>query len=132
MKKFKKLLALSFCLVALTALISSCSKDDDNNNGGPYEVEYKVTASSNATISTVVYGNAQGDPTSVTSLSGDTWSKKLTVNAGVQSISIGANATATDANATLKVEIIINGKVVKENTGSGQYLTATAVYIPGT
>ena len=129
MEKFKKLLALSFCLVVLTALFS-CSKDDDTKNGGPYEVEYKVTTSSNAEINTVVHSNAQGDPTSLTSLTGKTWSMKLTVNAGVQAISLGANAVATDASGTIKVQILVNGVVVKENTGSGQYLTATAVYMP--
>ncbi len=126
MEKFKKLLALSFCLVVLTALFS-CSKDDDNN--GPRNVEFKVTASSNASISTVVHTSAQGDATTLTSLSGNTWSTKLTVNADVQAISLGANATATDATGTLKVQVLIDGVVVKENTSSGQYLSATTVYM---
>lgn len=126
MEKFKKLLMLSFCLVVLTAVFS-CSKDDDNN--GPRNVEFKVTASSNASISTVVHSNVQGEATTLTSLSGNTWSTKLTVNADVQAISLGANATATDASGTLKVQILIDGVVVKENTSSGQYLSATTVYM---
>lgn len=127
MEKFRKLLALSFCLVVLTALFS-CSKDDDKNNG-PRNVEFRVTASSNASISTVVHSNVQGEATTLTSLSGNTWSTKLTVNADVQAISLGANATATDATGTLKVQILIDGVVVKENTSSGQYLSATTVYM---
>lgn len=126
MEKFRKLLALSFCLVVLTALFS-CSKDDDNK--GPRNVEFKVTASSNASITTVVHSNVQGEPTTLTSLSGSTWSTKLTVNADVQAISLGANATATDATGTLKVQVLIDGVVVKENTSSGQYLSATTVYM---
>ena len=126
MEKFKKLLALSFCLVVLTALFS-CSKDDDNK--GPRNVEFKVTASSNANISTVVYSNVQGEANTLTSLSGSTWSTKVTVNADVQSISIGANATAADANGTLKVQILVNGEVVKESNSQGQILSATATHL---
>jgi len=126
MKKFKNLLALSFCLVVLTALFS-CSKDDDNK--GPHNVEFKVIASSNADIDVVVYSNVQGEANTLTSLSGSTWSTKLTVNADVQSISIGANATATDASGTLKVQILIDGAVVKESTSQGQILTASATHL---
>lgn len=125
MKKIKNLLALSFCLVVLTALFS-CSKDDAK---GPRNVEFKVTASSNATISTVVHTSAQGDVTTLTSLSGNTWSTTLTINGDVSAISLGANATVTDATGTLKVQILIDGVVVKENTGSGQILTATSTYM---
>lgn len=127
MKKFKKLLALSFCLVVLTALISSCSKDDDNN--GPREVEFKVTASSNASISTVVYSNAQGQANTLTSVTGSTWSTKVTANADVQSVSVGANATATDDSGVLRVQVLVNGQVVKESESKGKILTATATHL---
>jgi preprotein translocase subunit SecG len=127
MKKVTKLLTFSMCLLFLTALFS-CKKDS-NKNGGPYSVEYKVTTSSNATISSVVHTNAQGDATSLTSVAGNSWSTKVTVQAGVSAISLGANGGATDASGTIKVQILIDGKVVKENTGSGTALTATTVYM---
>lgn len=125
MEKFRKLLALSFCLVVLTALFS-CSKDDNN---GPREVEFKVIGSSNAKLDVVVYSNVQGEANTLTSLTGNTWNTKLTVNAGVQSISIGANATATDASGTLKVQILVNGAVVKEGTSEGRVLTTSATHL---
>ena len=76
-----------------------------------------------------MHTSAQGDVTTLTSLSGNTWSTTLTINGDVSAISLGANATATDATGTLKVQILIDGVVVKENTGSGQILTATSTYM---
>ncbi|WP_199118569.1 hypothetical protein [Pedobacter sp. ASV28] len=125
MKKFRKLLAISSCLIVLTVLFS-CKKDKDTDKS--HEVEYKVIASSNATISAVVHTNVQGDATTLTSIGSNTWSAKVTVQAGVQAISLGANAIATDATGTLRIQIIVDGVVVKENTSSGQALSATAVY----
>jgi len=130
MKNFRKLLALSFCLVVLTAFFS-CSKDDDNNNGnGPYDVEFKVTTTGNAPISTIIYTNATGDQTALSSVGGASWSSKVTVQAGVPAIAIIATGYS-ETGGTIKVEILVNGKVVKENTGSGTALSASTTYIPG-
>jgi len=127
MEKFKKLLALSFCLVVLTALFS-CSKDDDKNNNGPYDVEFKVTTSSSAAISNIIHTNASGEQTALSAVGGNTWSSKVTVKAGVPVI--GINATGySETGGTIKVQILIDGKVVQENTGSGTALTASTTYM---
>ncbi len=129
MEKFKKLLALSFCLVVLTALFS-CSKDDDNNNGGPYEVEFKVATTGNAEISTIIHTNAAGEQTALSSVGGNSWSSKVTVKAGVPAIGIIANGYIA-TGGTITVQILVNGKVVSENTGSGTALSASTTYTPG-
>lgn len=127
MKNFKKLLALSFCLVVLTAFFS-CSKDDENNNGGPYDVEFRVTTSANAPIMNIIHTNASGEQTALSSVGGNSWSSKITVQAGVPAIAINATAYA-EAGGTIKVEILVNGKVVKENEGRGTALVASTTYI---
>lgn len=131
MKKFKKLLALSFCLVALTALISSCSKDDDNNNGGPYDVEFKVTTTGNAQIMNIIHSNASGDQVALSSVGGTTWSSKVTVQAGVPAVSINATSYS-ETGATITAQILVNGKVVKEVEGRGTALVASTTYVFGT
>lgn len=129
MKNFRKLLALSFCLVVLTAFFS-CSKDDDNIiKNGPYDVEFKVTTSANASISSIIHTNASGEQTSLSSVSGNNWSSKVTVQAGVPAIAITASGLAADASGTINVQILVNGKVVKENSGSGQALVAATTYL---
>lgn len=120
-----------FPLVALLAVVVTlsfvrCSKDDDGGPAGSHRVVFKAVASENAQISTVVYTNESGDPTTVTGVDASTWtSEELTFPAATPLIAIGVNGSTTDdKSGELTVQIIVDGEVVKENTSTGPILSA--------
>lgn len=125
MKKIK-LLALSF--LALTFIFSSCSKEEnDSPDTGSKKVQYKIIGSSDVKISTVVYYDGS-DPISKTGDFGSEW----TSEAGIETRTpiVTANATGLSDASTLKAQILIDGKVVKESTAStGKFLqTSTSLF----
>ncbi len=75
MKKTKNLLLLG--LLAITAILNSCSKDSDKNPGGETTIKYEVTGNYTGQM-TVVFTNETGSNGSelVTSLP---WSKEVKV-----------------------------------------------------
>ncbi|RZJ79759.1 MAG: hypothetical protein EOO47_09800 [Flavobacterium sp.] len=125
MKKIAKILSVSFVVLA-TTLLFSCKKDDDKK--ASHEVEYKVSITSGS-LSTIVHTNNQGDQTTLTSISGTSWSSgKITIPSTVPVIGFGANATSTDAGAKMTVQIIVDGEVKKENTSTGTVMSSTSTY----
>jgi len=126
MKKIAKLLSVSLAVLVVTILFS-CKKDEDKKSS--HEVEYKVSVSGGA-ISTIVYTNNQGDVTTLTSVSGTSWSSgKITVPSSVQAISFGANGSSANAGSVMTVQIIVDGEVKKENTSTGTIMSATSTYM---
>ncbi len=127
MKKFALFAALT---LAVTLLFSACSKDDDGGPKGSHKVVYKITGSDKAQIYNVVYFNESGDATSVTGVDDKTWtSSELTIPASVSAIGITASgATTDDKDGSLTVQIIVDGKVQKENTATGPILAASVQY----
>ena len=103
---------------------ASCKKDKASS----HKVQFKAEASAGSNISMAGYG-IDGDATTATSLSGTTWtSPEITAPAGSMSANVAVNADGADASSTLKVQIYVDGKMVKEGTSSGQYLSASAGY----
>ncbi len=137
MKKMKmnQLLRGTFVAVIAALLIgftASCSKDNDDNNvngaGKSHKVVFKAIASSGSNIDVAVYG-IDGNPTTASSLSGSTWSSpEITSEPGAYTANAAVNAIGTDASATLKVQIWVDGELKKEGTSSGQYLSASTSY----
>jgi|GEM_PF-1665958 len=127
MKTFGKLLTFSFCLLLVTAFFS-CDKKEDNNPPSGNEIEFWISTSANARISTVIYTNAEGEAKHLTDVNTNTWSGKISAQASVKVITLSATGTAADATGTMTVQIKKGGKVVSENTASGQVLSATTVY----
>lgn len=126
MKKIAKILSVSFVVLAAT-LLFSCKKDDAKK--ASYEVEYKVTVSSGS-LNSIAYTNNQGDMTTLTSVSGTTWtSGKITVPSSVQAISAGGSGVSANASAVMTVQIIVDGEVKKENTSTGTIMSASATYL---
>lgn len=126
----KSLLAL----VGLSFLAASCSKsgsDDPSPSTGPrsYQVEYRVT-SANVSSAQVIYR----DETGTEKIDGiqplpKTYSFKRTMTAA-EPVSCGAFLTSTDpANATITTTILIDGKQVKTETGTGASAQAISVYL---
>lgn len=117
----------------LMGFVASCSKDDDDDNvtgaKKSHKVVFKAIASSGANINGAVYG-IDSDATTVTSLSGTTWSSpEVTSEAGAYNANVVVNAIGTGASSTLKVQIWVDGELKKEGTSSGEYLSASASYV---
>jgi len=125
----KKIVFLSVLVLAVTVLFSGCSKDDEAPKGS-HKVVFKVIGSENAIISSVVYSNENGDPTSVTGIDANTWtSDELTIPSSAPVVVITAGGDSIDDNdATLTVQILVDGEVKKENTSTGPYLSAQTSY----
>jgi len=110
MKKFKKLLALSFCLVVLTALFS-CSKDDDNSSGNADEAAaarivgtYKGTIDDFSTEyfdATIIVTKESGNKVKIAPKSGEIYSGVTAKIMVIQALPTTENATAQDPNGTL-------------------------------
>jgi uncharacterized alpha/beta hydrolase family protein len=128
--KMKRIFSTAVLLAASTLFVASCKKDSKSTSSS-HKVQYKAFASSNASIYTIVYINAQGDATSKTGLNMQTWeSEEINVDAKVPAVNIGANALVnTGTDGQLTVQILVDGKVVKENIGTGNVLTANTTYM---
>ncbi|WP_267405166.1 MULTISPECIES: hypothetical protein [unclassified Chryseobacterium] len=137
MKKMKLNHLLRGTFVVLLAamfigFVSSCSSDDDDNPvngaGKQHKVVFKAIASSGSNIDVAVYG-IDGNPTTASSLSGETWSSpEITSEKGAYGANVAVNAIGASASSTLKVQIWVDGELKKEGTSSGQYLSASASY----
>ncbi|HRB70735.1 MAG TPA: hypothetical protein PK776_02695 [Flavobacterium sp.] len=130
----KKILATLVLTMAFGLISTSCSSDSDGSGNGSGSggankmVRYKAIASDNATIDVIAYTNAQGDMTTHTDINATTWeSPEINMPASVQAISFGgsANVATQGETGTLKVQIIINGEVVKENSSTGSVMSAS-------
>ena len=123
----KNFFRLFVALVATTFVFQACSKDSDSSSDGTVKVTYKIIGSDGVNISTVVY--YEGDaPVSKTGDFGATWtSDEVTVDKN--KVVLTANATGPDDNSTLKSQVLVNGKVVKESgMSTGKILTTSVNY----
>lgn len=128
MKNFKRLCLTALPLLMLTILVS-CSKDDDEKPVESHKVVFKAESSSDASIMTALFTNATGDITTNSSVNSTTFtSAELTIPSSIPVISFGANGTGTSSTSTLKVQIWVDGKMVKENVSTGTILSATTTY----
>lgn len=121
----KNLRNLSLILLSLAFTFSSCSKDDEpTSESETVEVQYKIIGSTGVNISTVVYYD--GDtPVSKTGDFGKEWTSDVKISTKTPMIS--ANGTGPDDNSTLKAQIIVDGKVVKESAASSGKILQTNV-----
>lgn len=125
MKNIAKIISLSLILLTTTALVS-CKKD---SNSGPHKVKFKADTSSDSKLTAVVYTSETGANTTSSSINSSSFaSSELTIPSSVSVISFSANGTGASAGSTLKVQIYVDGNLVKENIGTGTTLSATATY----
>lgn len=129
---------LKRAVIAMTAtvllgFISSCSNDDDDNNDGggsgtSHKVIFKAQVSPGSTITGAVYGY-DAINTEANGLSGTSWtSPEFTAPAGAVMVNGGVVGTGANANATVKVQVYIDGQLKKEGTGSGTSLSGQVSY----
>ena len=112
----KNLRNLSLILLSLAFTFSSCSKDDEPTPGSDSkEVQYKIIGSDRVNISTIV--QYDGDtPVTKTGDFGSEWTSDAKISTKTPMIS--ANGIGPNDNSSLKAQIIVDGKVVKENAAS--------------
>lgn len=135
MKKIKlnqvfKGVFVALITVMVLSLVESCRKDNDDNSEEikTQKVVFKAEGSSGVNISKAVYG-IDGNPITVTGLSGTTWtSPELTAEGVVYNSNVVVNATGVDAASTLKVQIWVDGQLKKESVSSGLTLSASTSY----
>ena len=135
MKKIKlnqvfKGVFVALITVMVLSLVESCRKDNDDTSEDikTQKVVFKAEGSSGVNISKAVYG-IDGNPITVTGLSGTTWtSPELTAEGVVYNSNVVVNATGVDAASTLKVQIWVDGQLKKESVTSGQVLSASTSY----
>jgi hypothetical protein len=134
MRKIKLNQVLRGAYVVLMAAIilgfvASCKNDDDDvPETETHKIIFKAEASSGSNISKAVYG-IDGNPITVTGLSGTTWSSpELTTEGPVYNVNVVVNATGADASSTLKVQVWVDGALKKESVSSGQNLSASTSY----
>ncbi|MFI5451663.1 hypothetical protein ACHMWN_05845 [Pedobacter sp. UC225_61] len=126
MKNSAKILSLSFIVLVATVLFS-CKKD--NNNDGTHKVKFKAETSSDAKLSSVVYTSETGEATTNSSVNSSSFaSAELTIPSSIPAISFGATGIGNSAGSTLKVQIWVDGNLVKENISTGTTLSATSTY----
>lgn len=116
-------------LVCMLAFAGCSGKDGDPKPTG-HKIKYRAEVSSGSTITTVVYIAASGENTTISNLNVGTWeSAEVNMPASTAAVSFGAVGTAAGANATMKVQIIVDGKVAKESTATGgAVLSASTTY----
>lgn len=117
-----------FCLplFALSIGLAACGgKDKDPAPGGSAKkVQYKATASAGVQLYSALYGYDQ-TVTSITSIGGTTWaSPVIDVPASARAGTCVVGAVGVNAQSTLKVEMFVNGELVKTGTASGTALSA--------
>lgn len=118
----------------LTASVVSCSKDDDSTpatGSKEYQVEYKVTSSTNAQADGIIYANETGGNTQLSNVVlPKTYSFKRTMKQG-DALSILADIDGGTANSEITASIMLDGKEVKKETGRGESAQAVPVYVIG-
>ncbi|MFV0604412.1 MAG: hypothetical protein ACK5NK_01100 [Niabella sp.] len=121
--KIVKFLSLTFAIVVLTTFIG-CKKD---NNGTSYpktvEVTYKITSVSGSVtnITSGSYINATGGTSDLENIALPyTKTVSMTVNRGDDAtLAFLHNNSATNTPFSIKLEILVNNKVVKTETFEG-------------
>lgn len=118
---------LTLLVGATSFSLTGCSDKDDPTpeKDGTAKVQYKLVASEGVNITTVVY-YADNSVVSKTGNFGSTWTSDVVTNRESTTI-VSANATGPSDKSTLKAQILVDGKVVKENPVSTGKILATTL-----
>ncbi|MFL9833448.1 hypothetical protein [Chryseobacterium terrae] len=122
-------LFVALIAVMVLSFVESCRKDDDvSEETKTQKIVFKAEGSTGVNISKAVYG-IDGNPITVTGLSGTTWmSPEITMEGVIYNTNVVVNATGMDASSTLKVQIYVDGVLKKEGVSTGTNLSASTSY----
>ena len=132
MKRFAYLLLSCATLVA-----TSCSKDHENSPStfvGPkeYQVEYRVSSTSDLIAQHISYTNATGGTTDLDNVPlPASYSFKRNMKQGDSSLLLASVPTGGTAASNITVSILLDGKEVKKETGTGANAQAVPVWVIG-
>lgn len=109
-------------VLLLSVILFSCSKDSNPGYPKTVNIEYKVTALSGITgpLSLLSFTNETGGNTDLSNQSlpfTKTISKRVAVGDAVV-LSLRYNNTTNSTSVSIKMEIIVDGKVVKTETSN--------------
>lgn len=109
-------------VLMLTIILFSCSKDSNPGYPKTVKIEYKVTAISSISgpLNLLSFTNETGGNTDLTNQAlpfTKTISKRVSVGDGVV-LSLRYNNTSASTPVSIKMEIIVDGKVVKTETSN--------------
>lgn len=124
MNILKNLFLLTLVVSATSFSLTGCSDKDDPapGNDGSAKVQYKLVASEGVDITTIAY-YANNSVVTKTGNFGSTWTSDVVTNSEATTI-ISANGIGPSDQSTLKAQILVDGKVVKENpVSTGKILT---------
>lgn len=120
--------ALFLAVLTAAILLGACSKDKDSPSTPTHTVVFKGFVSDGSNIYAAVYG-VDEEITTETSLSGITWSSEtITTPAGAQGVAVDVLATGDNENASLIVQIFVDGELKTEAKAEGIELEALASY----
>lgn len=126
---------LAYLLLSCAALAStSCSKDKDPTATiapKDYQVEYRVSSTSDLVADYVSYTNATGGTTTLNNVAlPATYSFTRNMKQG-DSSTILASVPGAIAGSNVTVSILLDGKEVKKETGTGVRAQAVPVWVIG-
>ncbi|GAB2469918.1 hypothetical protein GCM10011375_40600 [Hymenobacter qilianensis] len=118
-----------------TLVATSCSKDDNGVTPvGPkdYTVEYRVSSTSNLVSDYISYTNATGGTTTLTNVALPvSYSFTRTMKQGDSATLLASLPAGGTAASNITVAILLDGKEVKKETGTGDRAQAVPVWVIG-
>jgi len=129
---------LAYLLLSCATLVAtSCSKDDTAtpNNIQPkdYKVEYRVSSTTNAEADYISYTNATGGTSDLRNVPlPASYSFTRNMKIGDSSLLLASiPSTGSTAASNITVSILLDGKEVKKETGTGVGAQAVPVWVIG-
>lgn len=119
-------LSVFVSVITFMVLVSSCKKDDTGGGNGTHKIQFKGRGSAGVVIQAVVY-TVGTNPTSVTGISGATWSSPE-ITSSAKDLTVVINALGANASSTLTTEIYIDGVLKKSGTSVGTALSSLVNY----
>jgi len=109
---------LPFIFIAVLAVFSGCSSDDDSPAPQSRNIKYEITGNYSGRL-TVAYAD-EGGNSQIINVSSLPWSKSLTIEKDVSAIAIAANNSGVSSpgeiGETITLKIYRNDVVVEEST----------------
>lgn len=127
MNSTKKLLKSLLFVLLLTVTLSGCS-NDDGNSSNERKVTFKVIGTNGANITTIVYA-LDSETFPVLNVNSSNWtSEEITLPADVNNLSLSGNAIGSSASSSIRLEILVNGQVKKQQSASGTVMSTFTQY----
>ncbi len=119
-------LSIFVSAVIFMVLFSSCKRDNAGGGSGTHKIQFKGRGSAGVVIQAVVY-TVGTNPSSVTGISGATWSSPV-ITSSAKDLTVVLFRSGATAGSALTAEIYVDGVLKKEATSVGTVLSSLANY----